>query len=195
MLIGTFLLALLLAWPTFGLSLAVWLAFAWMSAKGAGYAKNSLDDQIEYFKKRYFPGESQAVFMQILAGEQESYGLTVLNGEEMMTLGNIIIRYIVTHPDMTMKFEDIVSRYQRLTAFGTPQPACGQAVRAINLERDVTGIGGALHHLCFQVIQTLRINNPSHRIMRKLDQEDLETAIEVLEMSMDHEREMGRSLL
>lgn len=194
MLIGTFLLALLLAWPTFGLSLAVWLAFAWMRAKGAGYAKNSLDDGVEQFKRKYFAGGSQADFMRVLAGDQESYALTVLNDEEMMTLANIMIRYMATHPDMRMKFEAIVSRYESLRAFGPPSPACGRAVQAITLERSINVDGGALHYLCYQIIQTLRINNPDHSLLRRIDLEELDCEVDTLQMSMQHEREMGRSL-
>lgn len=194
LLIGTFLLALLLAWPTFGLSLVGWLAFAWMSAKGAGYARNSLDGRIEQFKERYFAGESQAAFIRIIAGEDEGYGLNVLSQQEMTSLANILIRYIATHRDMTEKFEAIVSRYKSLRAFGPSNPACGYAVQAASLERDLTNVGGALHYLCFDAIQTLRINNPSHSILRKLDSNELDMEIGVLEMAMTHEREMGRSL-
>lgn len=194
MLIGTFLLALLLAWPTFGFSLAVWLAFAWMMAKGAGHAKNSLDDGVEQFKRKYFAGGSQADFMRVLAGDQESYALTVLNDEEMMTLANIMIRYMATHPDVKKEFEAIVSRYESLKAFGPPNPACGRAVQAITLESNINVVGGALHYLCYQIIQTLRINNPDHSLLRKIDPEELDSTVGTLEMSMQHEGEMGRSV-
>jgi hypothetical protein len=193
-LIGTFLLALLLAWPTFGISLAVWLAFAWMSAKGTSYAKNSLDDGVEQLKRKYFVGESQADFMRVLAGDQESYALTVLNDEEMIRLANIMIRYMATHPDMRMEFEAIVSRYESLRAFGPPDPACGRAVQAITIERNINDIGGKLHYFCYQIIQNLRINNPDHSLLRRIDLEELDSTLDTLEMSMQHEREMGRSL-
>jgi hypothetical protein len=189
----TLILALILAWPTFGLSLVAWLVYVSLSTKAKGAKLNNLDDQIARFKKRYFAADSQASFVRILAGTTRDFGHDDLTDDDMMNLGNIMVRFIVTHPEMTTRFERIISRYEALPQFG-PRPAYGCAMQAIAIEREMTGsIGGSLHKLCYEVLQVLCTNNPEHRIMRKIDVEYVECNLGVIDMSREHEREMGRS--
>lgn len=194
MLIGTFLLALLLAIPTFGISLVIWLVFAWAKVKVAGVANDYRDDGIERFKKWHFAdGDGQKEFMRILAGKQEDYALAVLSEDEKLILNNIMIRYIITHSDVRERFEEIVSLYETLGA-ASPSSMNGAAVKAITFERDNTLIGGALYYICFKIIQTLITNNPNHALLGRVNLEEVGWEVDVLEQSMQHEREMGRAL-
>ncbi|WP_038283358.1 hypothetical protein [Pacificimonas flava] len=195
MLIITLVIALILAWPTFGLSIVGWIIFALFSTRSQAANLASVDGRIDYLKNRYFAGENQHLLMLKLAqDEDEGDPLTVLDSSELGMLGNIFLRHLANNPDLFEQFEFIIQRYEKLKSFPTI-PQYGSAVHAIDYELEQSNdVGGALAMLVYSSLLVLCQNNPHHTILSKMDKRDFQDHIGVVRMMIDNDRDMGVSL-
>lgn len=147
-----FLIAILLAIPTYGLSLIAWAAwFFWT-------ARNNARDRIAGLEHMR---ATRSVVEPLVGGTRSDFyralDIPRINADtrsETLDLqcGQHILNFISHNPDATQAFMEALKLHRLKGSASLPT-----AIEAIGFERGWQG--GPMHHLCYQAIATLTAQN------------------------------------
>lgn len=147
-----FLLAVLLAIPTYGLSIIAWLVWFLLAARNN--AKNRIAglDHMRATRSIVEPlvGGSWSDFYQALDIPKIYAG--ACSESHNRQCGQHILNFISHNPDLTQAFMDALKLHRSKESDSLPT-----AVEAIGFERSLQG--GPMHHICYFAIATLTSQN------------------------------------
>lgn len=147
-----FLVALLLAWPTFGLSIVAWLGLAWAKAARTGQrasARRSRVAAIEpMFQYEYddFDGFVDMMDLPMVPG-------MTMSSEEQYTCGRLIMNYIAHHERECAVFIALFMATGRNHAGG------GLSMASYTLLVEKTQERKLAHAICYRAVETLISSN------------------------------------
>jgi hypothetical protein len=154
-----FLVALLLAWPTFGLSIVAWFALSYFKGKakaGAIEQRNERKLLIEPLFDDRFAEFIYELDLPLKGGES-------MSEVDAQKCGRLIMTYIAHNSEVGAFFMEGLRRWQGLNNEHIPLPHF-----AARSER-ITGKGGEIHLTCYKAIQDLIERNPNLRCFDPID--------------------------
>lgn len=147
-----FLLAVLLAIPTYGLSLLAWIAWFFLSAR------NNAKDRITGLERMR---ATRSVVEPLVGGTRSEFYQALdipttysdaRNDARDSQCGQHILNFISHNSDATQAFMEALKLHRLKGSASLPT-----AIEAIAFERDWQG--GPMHHLCYLAIATLKSQN------------------------------------
>lgn len=147
-----FLLALLLAIPTYGLSLLAWLVWFFLAARNNAKDKITGLDHMRATRSVVEPlvGGTRSDFYQALGIPKISKGTSSESRDSQC--GQHILNFISHNPDLTQAFMDALKLHRLKGSASLPT-----AIDSIKFERSWQG--GPMHHICYFAIATLTSQN------------------------------------
>lgn len=141
-----FVVALILAWPTFGLSIVAWFALQAIKKKVASSAQDELRSSIEPLFNNKF-----AEFFMAL--DIPSYEWEKISSEDAHQCGRHIVNYICHNPSEANLFFRGVSRWRGSAADNLPSPVtAADSEKKLNKKAEV-------HMVSYRAIEALMTNN------------------------------------
>lgn len=149
-----FLIALLLAIPTTGLSLLVWVVVFFLAARNKAKNKISGLDHMRSTRAVVEPmiGGTRAQFYNAIA-VPKLYGSSIRSREEDERCGQHILNFISHNPGLPEAFMDALKFHRFKGSASMPT-----AIEALENESQ-SDRRGPIHHLCFFAISTLMLQN------------------------------------
>lgn len=166
-----FLLALLLAWPTFGLSLLAWFALGFYHANvkvAAGERRRKVADDIGPLFKEKHDEFYKALDIPYLTQR-------TISDDDAMRCGRHIMNYIAHNPHELKIF---MSGLQRWKTKGSYEPC--DAITAATCENDYNA-KGEIHLTSYRAIEALVANNPNLKCFSSVNLSRLAKYISSLE--------------
>ncbi len=147
-----FLLAILLAIPTYGLSLLAWVAWFFLAARNNAKERISGLERMRATRSVVEPlvGGTRSEFYQAL-DIPKSYGDERSDASDSQC-GQHILNFISHNPDATQAFMEALKLHRLKGSASLPT-----AIEAIRFERGWQG--GPMHQLCYLAIATLTEQN------------------------------------
>ncbi|WP_162782131.1 hypothetical protein [Arenimonas caeni] len=141
-----FVVALVLAVPTFGLSLVAWAVVALMRAKGKRARRDNATAKLE----PVFAGEFADLVLSLDVPLREGQELTEAEAHQC---GRHIMKYLANNPSEEAVFKRGVNKWKIGSAVGDWSPALAASSEAAN------GGWGDVHAVSFRAIEALMTNN------------------------------------
>lgn len=154
-----FLVALVLAWPTFGLSILAWVALAFFKGK---QKRGQIDQRHSRaaLLEPLFNGRHAEFFNALDIPRVHGYEVS---DDAAATCGRHIVTYIAHNPEEAAAFAQGLMKWQTK---GDPRPA--DPVLAAESENQY-GAKGDVHLVSYRAIEALMTNNKSLTCFRSLD--------------------------
>lgn len=146
-----FIVALILAWPTFGISLVVWCVLAWFNASQKVAGINRREEQktvIEPLFQGRFSDFFYALDMPTTLGEE-------LTEQEAHQCGRHIMNYLASNPSESVIFMKGLDKWRTKGS-----PTLCDPVTAASYEKNLNA-KGAIHLTSYRAIEAVMTNNPS----------------------------------
>lgn len=154
-----FLLALVLAWPTYGLSVLAWVVIAIVMAKSK--ANRAVDRETrKIYIEPLFTGRFADFFRAL---DVPTRGATVVSEAHAHQCGRHIMNYVAHNPAEGAEFMRGLEKWRTK---GDPQP-CHPVVAAGDEVR--FNQRGAIHLVSWRAIEAVMTNNPGLECFRDID--------------------------
>jgi len=147
-----FLLALLLAIPTYGLSLLAWIVWMFLAAGRTAKDRVTGLDHMRATRSAVEPlvGGTRSEFYQALDMKKTRSGTKSESRDS--ECGQHILNFISHNPDFTQAFMEALKFHRLKGSVSLPT-----AIESIELERSWQG--GPMHHICYFAIAALTVQN------------------------------------
>lgn len=154
-----FVVALLLAWPTYGLSILVWLGLMFFKAKKK---VNEIDRRKEMavVLEPLFNDRFDDFFLALDIPYVHGYHIT---REEAKQCGRHVMNYIAHHPSETAIFMKGLEKWRvRINSSSLDPIEAAQA--EMNLDEHAE-----MHYIAYRAVETIMKNNPNLKCFHKVD--------------------------
>ncbi len=144
-----FIVALLLAWPTYGLSIVVWVALLFINAKGNAN-KVERREKVKEAIEPLFEGRFSEFFFAL---DMPTYEWEELSEADAHQCGRHIMNYIAQNPTETSLF---INGLRKWTTKGDSN-LCDPITAAQDENR--YNAKGEIHLVCYRAVEALMTNN------------------------------------
>ncbi len=153
-----FLIAVVLAWPTFGLSLVIWFILAWINAKNK-VAKSDRRVELKKVIEPVFQGRFAEFFHALdvptMGGD--------LSKEEAHQCGWHVMNYLAQNPSEAALFMKGLDTWKKKGGTALCDP-----ITAVHKEKS-SPKKGEIHLTSYRAIEAIMTNNPNLSCFKEID--------------------------
>lgn len=159
-----FVAALILAWPTFGLSIVAWIVFNFYHVKKrVDQNEKAKTSGLAVVISKVFDGEHEKFFRSLDIPLLTGYEITE---EDAHQAGRLIMNYLIQNPDDGIGFLEGVAAWTVQDGSGDTDYI--EAALAAKSERDYN-MKANVHLFAYRAVETLMVNNKNLKCFRSVN--------------------------
>jgi hypothetical protein len=167
-----FLIALFLAWPTYGLSLLAWLGYAFLKARADAQKSLKRQERMPLWEL-LFPNGYARFFDELDVPAFNDYELQRHDREKC---GRHIVNYLAQNDSEGLLFLQGLSRWRQADG------VYADPIAAIAAERSLKGKGN-VHLVAFRAIEAIMMNNPKLACFNMVDLTEVSHRVRMMELA------------